>query len=157
MDPIGAQTGEVRYPIPPAARGDSSEPADTFAAPAAALRMPPQPARAPEPADDLAIDPMSLRGSLRLHAGVTTLTVDDHGLTLRTGMKRTRIPWTDVLGFQPQFEPAGAEGITNGSVVAVSTTGLVELRATRGSVAEVRYAHAMLEAYQVRARLAGNG
>jgi hypothetical protein len=118
--------------------------------------MPPPQTRAPEPANDLIIDPMSLRGSLRLHAGVTTLTVDERGLTLRTRMKRTRIPWTDVLGFQPQYEAAGAEGITNGSVVAVSTTGPVELRATRGSVAEVRYAHAMLEAYQIRARLVYN-
>jgi hypothetical protein len=110
----------------------------------------------PQPVSDLVLDPMSLRPRLQLRAGMTALTIDERRLTLRTRVKRTRIAWEDVLGFQSSFEAAGPDGVTNGSVVAVTTVGPVALPATRGSVAEVRYAQAMLEAYRIRAHLAHN-
>jgi serine/threonine protein kinase len=146
----------VRYPIPPAAHASTPDDNGGFAQPASALRMPRPTAWTPQSVSDLAIDPMSLRRRLRLHAGLTALTVDERRLTLRTRIKRTRIPWTDVLGFEPNYEPAGSEGITSGSVVALTTVGPVPLPATHGSVAEVRYAQAMLDAYRVRAQLAQN-
>ncbi len=145
---------QVRYPIPPAAHPSTPDDNGGFAQPASALRMPRPTAWTPQSVSDLVIDPMSLRRRLRLHAGLTALTVDERRLTLRTRIKRTRIPWTDVLGFQPNYEPAGSEGITSGSVVALTTVGPVPLPATHGSVAEVRYAQAMLDAYRVRAQLA---
>jgi hypothetical protein len=145
---------EVRYPIPPAARSSAPDANLAFGTPATALRMARPITRTPQAVSDLVIDPMSLRARLRLHAGLTALTIDERRLTLRIRLKRTRIPWSDVLGFQPHYEAAGAEGVTRGSVIALTTTGHVELPATRGSIAEVRYAQAMLDAYRIRAQLA---
>jgi hypothetical protein len=155
-EPVEPQPDDVRYPIPPAAHSSAPDANVAFAAPAAALRMAWPPTPTGQSGTDLVIDPMSLRGRLRLHAGVTTMTIDERGLTLRTRLKRTRILWTDVLGFQPQYDVVGADGVTNGSVVVVTTTGPVVLQATRGSLADVRYAQAMLEAYRIRAQLVLN-
>ncbi|PZS20528.1 MAG: hypothetical protein DLM57_01240 [Pseudonocardiales bacterium] len=115
--------------------------------------MPRPPQRVRQFGGDIVIDPMSLRRRLRLHAGMSALTVDDRRLTTRSRAKRSRIPWTDVLGFEARVEAVDAEGVSSGSLIALTTLGAVELPATRGSLAEVRYAHAMLDAYRVRAHL----
>ena len=99
---------------------------------------------------------MSLRRRLRLHAGLTALTIDDRCLTLRIRATRTRIPWTDVLGFEPRNEAGDDQAAPRGSLVVLTTLGPVELPATRGSLAEVRDAHAMLDAYRIRAQMAQN-
>lgn len=98
------------------------------------------------------IDPASLRRRLRLHAGMSALTVDERRITLRSGGSRRHIPWPDVLGFEPRYDGPGADGVMYGCIVAITTLGPVPLPATRGSVAEVRYAHAMLDAYRIRAQ-----
>jgi hypothetical protein len=156
VEPVEPQPEQIRYPIPPAAHSNAPDPNLAFGAPATALRMAWPLTPNAQSGTDLVIDPMSLRGRLRLHAGVTTMTIDERSLTLRTRFKRTRIPWTDVLGFQPQYDVVGADGVTNGSVVVVTTTGPVVLQATRGSLGDVRYAQAMLEAYRIRAQLVLN-
>jgi serine/threonine protein kinase len=143
---------EVSYPIPPAGMPALPD-QDTFGAPAAALRVP-RPARMQQFGGDIQIDPMSLRPRLRLHAGLSALTVDERRVSMRVGVKRSKIPWTDVLGFEPRVERVDDDGVPSGSLIALTTTGPVELPATRGSLAEVRYAHAMLDAYRARAQLA---
>lgn len=85
---------------------------------------------------------------------MSALSIDDRRLAMRIGIKRSRILWTDVLGFEPRVEAVDNEGVPSGSLIALTTTGAVELPATRGSLAEVRYAHAMLDAYRARASLA---
>jgi serine/threonine-protein kinase PknK len=150
--PAPRQEAAVSYPIPPA--GVSPLPDQgAFGALAAALRVP-RPGRLQQFGGDIQIDPLSLRRRLRLHAGMSALTVDDRRVSMRVGVKRSRIPWTDVLGFEPRVEAVDHEGVASGSLIAMTTLGPVELPATRGSLAEVRYAHAMLDAYRARAQLA---
>ena len=149
-------TADVDYPVPPAAFRGAPDQSGALGEPAAALRVARPPARVPHFVGDLAIDPMSLRRRLRLHAGLTALTIDDRCLTLRIRARRTRIPWTDVLGFEPRNEAGDDQAAPRGSLVVLTTLGPVELPATRGSLAEVRYAHAMLDAYRIRAQMAQN-
>jgi hypothetical protein len=148
----GAQPPESNYPIAPAAL--PSAPDEDVSQPANALRMARPKTGAPQSVGDLAIDPASLRQRLKLHAGGAALSVDDRRLSVRGGADRKHIPWTDVLGFEPHWEGAGPDGVMRGSIVVMTTTGPVPLLATRGSVAEVRYAQAMLDAYRARAYLA---
>jgi hypothetical protein len=150
--PVPSQETDVSYPIPPAGLSPLPD-QGAFGAPAAALRVP-RPGRLQQFGGDIQIDPLSLPRRLRLHAGMSALTVDDRRVSMRVGLKRSRIPWTDVLGFEPRVEAVDDEGVASGSLLAVTTLGPVELPATRGSLAEVRYAHAMLDAYRARAQLA---
>ncbi|MDT4985388.1 MAG: hypothetical protein QOF95_2878, partial [Pseudonocardiales bacterium] len=150
--PVPSQETDVSYPIPPAGLSPLPD-QGAFGAPAAALRVP-RPGRLQQFGGDIQIDPLSLPRRLRLHAGMSALTVDDRRVSMRVGLKRSRIPWTDVLGFEPRVEAVDDEGVASGSLIAVTTLGPVELPATRGSLAEVRYAHAMLDAYRARAQLA---
>lgn len=99
------------------------------------------------PADDLSLDPASLRRRVRIRAGAAVLIADEDGLTLRTGLReQARLPWTDVRGFETQL--AGPTG----QLVAVTKAGPVELRATRRPIGELGYLHALLDAYLRRAR-----
>ncbi|MDQ2750592.1 MAG: protein kinase [Actinomycetota bacterium] len=149
-----APDAEVNYPIPPAGVAPGPD-QGAFGAPAAALRVP-RPGQMQQFGGDIHIDPMSLRRRLRLHAGMSALTVDDRRVSMRVGAKRSRIQWTDVLGFEPRVETVDDEGVPSGSLIALTTLGPVQLPATRGSLAEVRYAHAMLDAYRLRAQLYRN-
>ena len=149
------EASHVSYPIPPAALPVGPEP--SLGHPAAALRMSRPAAGMPQFVGDLVIDPTSLRRRLRLHAGTTALTIDDRRLTLRVRAKRSRILWADVVGFEPHMDATDGDGYPRGSLVALTTLGPVELPATRGSLADVRYAHAMLDAYRIRAQLMQNG
>jgi hypothetical protein len=149
-------TADVDYPVPPVAFRGAPDQSGALGEPAAALRVARPAARVPQFVGDLVIDPMSLRRRLRLHAGLTALTIDDRCLTLRIRATRTRIPWTDVLGFEPRNEAGDDQAAPRGSLVVLTTLGPVELPATRGSLAEVRDAHAMLDAYRIRAQMAQN-
>jgi hypothetical protein len=149
-------TADVDYPVPPAALRGAPDQSGALGEPAAALRVTRPPERVPQFVGDLVIDPLSLRRRLRLHAGLTALSIDDRCMTLRIRARRTRIPWTDVLGFEPHYEAGDDQAAPRGSLVVLTTLGPVELPATRGSLAEVRYAHAMLDAYRIRAQMAQN-
>lgn len=148
---------DVSYPIPPAALPGPPGQGGAHGEFAAALRMTRPAARLPQFMGDLAIDPMSLRRRLRLRAGMTTLTIDDRGMTLRIRTRRVTIMWTDLWGFEQRFTAPGGQTVPNGSLVALTTLGPVELPATRGSRAEVRYAHAVLDGYRIRAQTAPGG
>jgi len=146
----------VSYPIPPAAIAPADEEHSASDQAAAALRWPRSPERSRPFGGEMVIDPMSLRPRLRLHAGLSALRVDERRLTLRVRTKRRRIPWTDVLGFESRAATVDDDGVQSANLVALTTRGTVDLPATGGSLAEVRYAHAMLDAYRIRAQLAQN-
>lgn len=145
---------DVSYPVPPAGLpggpGRGGAPGEL----AGALRITRPAARVPQFMGDLDIDPMSLRGRLWLHGGMSTLTVDDRRMTLRIGTRRSRILWTDIWAFEQRFKAAGGQTVPRGRLVALTTLGPVELPATRGSRAEVRHVHAVLDAYRIRAQTA---
>ncbi len=142
--------GPAQYPIPPAfADGGEQRPG---AVPTWAFRAPsPSPAAVSAPAfvGDLSLDPMSLRRRSTIRSGMSALAVDETQLVLRTWWRRTEIRWTDVRGFEPRFDASGA----GGRLVAVTVSGPVELPATKRSVADLRYLHALLDAYRQRAAL----
>jgi serine/threonine protein kinase len=136
-----------QYPIPPAV--NSSEPtagavptwafrAQTPAAPGAAASV-----------SDLTLDPMSLRRRVTIRSGASALVVDDERLLLRVWWRRSEIPWADVLGFEPRFEGVSASG-SGGRLVALTRGGPVDLPATKRSMADLRYVHALLDAYRQR-------
>jgi hypothetical protein len=148
---VPPQPGPPQYPIPPTFAADAEQPAG--AVPTWAFRAPsPTPTAVASPAfvGDLSLDPMSLRRRVTIRAGASGLTVDEVGLGLRTWWRRTQVPWTDVHGFEPRFDdPSG----TGGRLVALTGSGPLDLPATKRSGADLRYLHALLEAYRQRARL----
>jgi hypothetical protein len=148
---------DIGYPIPPAALPGPPSQAGPLGELAAALRMTRPAAPAPQFTGDRVIDPMSLRRRLRLRAGLATLTADDHWLTMRIRATRSRILWADIWGFEQRFTAPGGQTVPNGSLVALTTLGPVGLPATRGSRAEVRHAHAVLDAYRIRAQTIPGG
>ena len=106
------------------------------------------------------MDPMSLEAKTTLRSGPSAVTVTDAGLRVRTWFKTSLVSWPDVLGFESQLDPAdGATGHVSdsGHIVAMTTSGPVDLSGTRRSHAELRYLHALLEAYRLRARRLAGG
>jgi hypothetical protein len=136
--------------------------------PVFALRAPPQPddapaapradvspdPTAPDPTapDPMAPDPMALEPRATLRAGLAAVSVDEHFLTERLSLRRNRIPWSHVFGFEIQPDtPAGAApGF--GVIVAVTSRGPVPLKGTRRPIEELPQVHALLAAYRVRAQ-----
>ncbi len=158
--------GPTLYPIPPVGvpdRPSLDEPAEqrvdrpgnqgagTGSVPTWAFRGAAQAQVGPASYGDLALDPMSLRSKVTLRAGTASMVVDDSGLSLRARMRRSTISWAEVLGFEPRIEADG----TDARLVAITSSGPVELAATRGPVGEVRYIHALLDAYRQRAAIIG--
>jgi hypothetical protein len=130
--------------------------ADTGSVPVWAVRSP---ATASAPAlpgprfsSDLSMDPMSLHPRATLRAGASAVVVDDHQLRLRTWFKWSSLAWSDVLGFEAQLDDTDANaGPERGRVVALTTSGPVELAGTRRQLGDLRYVHALLDAYRIRA------
>jgi serine/threonine-protein kinase PknK len=140
-----------QYPIPPAAAGAAPEPMRA-PVPTWAHRAPAPEAgeaAAPQFVGDLSLDPMALRRRVTLRAGRAALVVDESGLVLRRRWRRRQIGWPDLLGFEPRFD-GGAGG---GRLVAVTNSGPVELPATKREMADLRYVHALLDAYRQRAQI----
>jgi hypothetical protein len=111
---------------------------------------------APQFVGDISIDPHSLRPKLTVRAGLSSMTVDENQLVLRSMLRRERMPWSQVTGFEPHF-PDGDTGPTaKGVLVALTPAGAVELPATRRLAGELRHVHALLDAYRVRAQMLAN-
>src|SRR6476659_2565908 len=144
----------MQYPIAPMHGDDgydtgySTGPVPTWAF-RAPVEQPPGTAR-PVSVGDLTLDPASLRRRVTIRSAPASMTVDETKLVLRSGLRRTEIQWHDVHAFEPRFdgEPGTAEV---GSLVALTRHGPVELPATRHSIGELRYVHALLDAYRLRA------
>ena len=143
----------LQYPIPPAGVGEESAPNEggSGSVPTWAFRAATQAPVGPAAYGDLALDPMSLRSKVTLRAGTSSLVVDDTGLAVRMRMRRSAIAWGDVFGFEPRFDEGGRDG----SLVAITRSGPVELAATRRRAGDVRYVHALLDAYRQRAAILG--
>jgi serine/threonine-protein kinase PknK len=110
----------------------------------------------PQFVGDLSLDPMSLRPRTTLRAGASAVTIDEHELRLRNWFKRSQIPWTDVQGFEAQLETLDSGPASTGQIVALTALGPVELGGTRRPLAELRYVHALLDAYRIRAQRVAN-
>jgi hypothetical protein len=153
--PEAVEEEPARYPIPPAANGRGGpQPA---AVPTWSYRAPPPappavraPVFADDPALEVDLDPLSLRRRATIRAGASVLTVDEMQLAMRTWWRRRALSWSEVQGFEPRFDAAAAR---SGRLVAVTRNGPVELPATKRPVAELRYLHALLDAYRRRALL----
>jgi hypothetical protein len=162
------------YPIPPAAWTPQRPPEDV---PVFAFRAPPQPEEAPAapkpdeapaaPAgdespdsmapdsmapDSMAPDPMALEPRATLRAGLAAVSVDEHFLTERLNLRRNRIPWPHVFGFEIQPDAPADPAPGFGVIVAVTSRGPVPLKGTRRPIAELPKVHALLAAYRVRAQ-----
>ena len=147
-----AQDGSPRrdpapsYPIPPAAAAAdpsaNAVPMWTFRA-----QVPP----GPSALTDLRLDPTTLRERVTIRAAGASLTVDAVRLVSRQWLKRHEIPWHDVLGLETRRD--GDDPAADGVVLAITHQGPVELAATRGTAADLRYTHALLAAYRHRSRL----
>jgi hypothetical protein len=144
------------YPIPPAY--PQPVPPPFPAEPAVPTWAHREPAR-PRPNGvttfaDYTIDPMSLRRRATIRAGASALSVDESKLVLRSWLKRTEIPWTEVEGFEPRFDSGPANG--TGRLVALTRSGPRDLPATKRDLADLRYLAALLDAYRQRATIAAN-
>jgi hypothetical protein len=106
----------------------------------------------PKAPDPMALDPMALEPRATLRAGFAAVSVDEHFLTERLNLRRHRIPWSHVFGFEIQPDaPAGA-GPGFGVIVAVTSRGPVPLKGTRRPIPELPQVYALLAAYRVRAQ-----
>jgi homeobox protein ESX1 len=141
-----------QYPIPPAYNDDRDQltgpvPTWAFRAPSPTSTA----AAAPALVGELTLDPMSLRRRVTIRAGASSLTVDESKLLMRAWWRRSEISWSDVQGFEPRFDGASASG--GGRLVALTHSGPRELPATKRSLADLRYLHALLDAYRQRAQM----
>jgi hypothetical protein len=142
----------LTYPIPPTASEPERTPAPAvptwaFRAPAPALSTVPQ-RRDVQPQ----LDPLTLRRRVTIRSGTSSLTVDEAQLVLRAWWRRREIPWSDVSGFEPRYDPVGAHSTQGpGRLVALTAGGPVDLPATKRSGTDLNYLHALLEAYRQRA------
>jgi hypothetical protein len=165
----------VRFPVPPlrpapdppAGSGPEGAPVPPVpavptvpavpAVPTWAVRTRPQPtSAAPQFVGDIAIDPESLRPKFTVRAGLSALTVDGHRLVLREGLRRERLPWSMVRGFEARYPDGDVGPTTPGLLVAQTPAGPVELPATRRPAGQLRHVHALLDAYRVRAEQLAN-
>jgi hypothetical protein len=101
---------------------------------------------------DLSLDPMSLRRRVTIRSGVSALSMDDSGLVLRVWWRRQELSWNDINGFEPRFDD-GDTAPRGGRLVALTSGGPVDLPASKRSMADLRYLHALLDAYRRRAQL----
>ncbi len=151
VDPSGA------YSLLPE-HGSESEvptatgPVPTWAFPAHSQSRPVPPS-AP-PVGDLTLDPAWLRRKVTIRSGPASVTVDETSLVARRWLRKSEIAWSTVRGFEPRFDGDPANGAL-GRLVAITDSGPVELPATKRSAADLRYVHALLEAYRQRARSRG--
>lgn len=111
---------------------------------------------APQFVGELSLDPMSLRSKATLRAGASSVKIDEQRVRLRTWLKRTEIPWSDIQGFEAQLDTPDAGPASAGQIVVLTAFGPVEMAGTRRPLAELRYVHALLDAYRIRARYAAN-
>lgn len=140
------------------------QPAGTGAVPVWAVRAPTPapstPAAFPQFSSDLSLDPMSLRRKATVRSGASAVQVDDKELRLRTWLRRTAIAWSDVQGFEAHVDPLADsfdDGPSSpGQLVAITSGGPVELPGTRRPMSELRYVHALLDAYRIRAQRLAN-
>jgi hypothetical protein len=148
-----AGTG-VRYPMPPARippppAGAPDEPgADPGTAPRDAVpvwgrRPSAEPPTRDEPPAVLADSPPP-RSVLR-SGMLSSLSVDEDGLVLRSRLRRTEIPWSEVERIEQRLEGG------SGRLVAVTHGGPRELPATSRTLVDLRDLAALLEAYRQRA------
>jgi hypothetical protein len=112
----------------------------------------PDPLSAPQFSADLSLDPMSLRRKATVRSGASSVQVDEDRLRLRTWFRRSEIPWSDVIGFEVHFDSLDETPSSTGHLVALTAGGPVELAGTARSMAELRYVHALLDAYRIRAQ-----
>ncbi|MEO9139522.1 MAG: protein kinase [Jatrophihabitans sp.] len=136
-----------QYPIPPAGlpKGPTSGAVPTWA-----NRVPPQQQL------DLRLDPNSLRRRMTIRTGVSALIIDEQQLVLRSWWRRRQIGWADVMGFEVRSdEPATMSA--DGRLVAITRNGRIDLPATRRASADLRYLHALLDAYRQRAQMVMRG
>jgi len=114
-------------------------------------------ASAPQFVGDISIDPNYLRPRLTVRAGLSSLTVDEQHLTMRSMLHRERLPWSQVTSFEPHFPDGNTGPTAKGVLVALTPAGAIELPATRRQGGELRHVHALLDAYRVRAQQFANG
>ena len=151
-----------QFPIPPSdsrAAGGGAPNAGAQGVPTWAVRSPnPQfVASAPQFVGDISIDPNYLRPRLTVRAGLSSLTVDEQHLTMRSMLHRERLPWSQVTSFEPHFPDGNTGPTAKGVLVALTPAGAIELPATRRQGGELRHVHALLDAYRVRAQQFANG
>jgi hypothetical protein len=113
------------------------------------------PLSTPQFVSDLSLEPMSLRPRATLRSGASAVTITEQQLRLRTWLKRSTVEWADVEGFEVQTDSESGPTVT-GQIVALTTLGPVELPGTRRPLAELRYVHALLAAYRIRAQRIAN-
>jgi hypothetical protein len=111
----------------------------------------PIPTVAPVFVGTTAIDPMSLRPSLTLRAGLDAVKVDADNITVRNKASRERVPWRYVRSFESYVEGDPSDPDARGYIIVRTVNDAIDLPATRGNVNEIEYAHAILEAYRLRA------
>ncbi len=145
--------GAVQYPIPPqdSTHDPAGPPQSSAPVPNWSVRAPavtPVPGAALPRIGDSRLDPALLGRRMTLRSRGSSLRVDDTGIVLRVRLRRTEIAWTDISGFAPRFAGPGA---SDGRLVALTAAGPLELPATRRPVGELRYLHALLDAYRQRA------
>ncbi len=145
----GEESG--RYPVTP----ESEVPTATGPVPTwvFGMQQQAQQAYAPPSVGDLTLDPASLRRKVTVRSGGASLTIDETKLVLRHWLRKSELAWSSIRGFEPRLEGIDAAG-SGGSLVAITNSGPVQLPATRRSMADLRYLHALLDAYRQRA-LAG--
>jgi serine/threonine protein kinase len=138
----------ARASVPPSPAAPDAVPVWAVRAPVAT-----QPEQAsPQFLADLSLDPMSLRNRATIRAGASSVVVDDQRLRLRTWFRRTDVEWADVLGFEIHLDTLDETPASTGHIVALTSGGPVEMPGTHRSLADLRYVHAQLEAYRIRAR-----
>ncbi|MGI8760180.1 MAG: protein kinase domain-containing protein [Jatrophihabitantaceae bacterium] len=148
-------SADQQYPVPPAATRTNA-PGAAPNVPQWAFRAPTLTPSASQFTGDLSIDPDSLRPKLTVRSGLSSMTVDDRQLTLRSMLRRDRLPWSQVSGFEPHF-PDGEPGTgAKGVLLAQTPRGAVELPATKRRTGELQRVHALLDAYRMRAQQHAN-
>jgi hypothetical protein len=100
---------------------------------------------------DTAIDPMSLRPSLTLRAGLDSVKVDGEQITIRNKASRERVLWGEVVAFETYIEGDPTDPDARGYLIVRTIGDAIDLPATRGNITELEHAQAVLEAYRLRA------
>ncbi|MGN6605400.1 MAG: serine/threonine-protein kinase [Jatrophihabitans sp.] len=107
-------------------------------------------ARATEPAPAPAPVPAGDERRLSIRAGLSSLTAEPTVLRIRSGWRRTDLPWREIDGFEPQFARNGQSPHERAYLVALTSRGRVPLRATRRPAAELQRLHGILDDYRRR-------
>jgi hypothetical protein len=152
--PPQVPTWSVRASAAPPSSPQAPPTADVAPSPLVPL-PPPRPVVASHPVSDIALDPMTLRRRVTIRSGASALVVDEARIVLRVWWRRREIPWSNVLGFEPRFDGVNAAG-SGGRLVALTVDGAVDLPATKRPMSDLRYIHALLDAYRMRSQLLSN-